>query len=411
MNSAAAARPLSPVEARDALLAALGEMAPIELGLQEASGCVIAAEVQSETDVPEFSLAGVDGFAVRASDIFAVSGGLPATLTIVGRALPGRPPEGTVGWGEAVRVGAGAVLPAGSDCVVRLEDCVVEGESVRILHSVPAGTNVRQAGEDMRAGQTVIPAGRKLGPPELALLAATGRMGALVYPRPRVVVLASGNGLVEPGRPAAMGQTRDATSLTLFAALRELGAIPSMGGIVADDVDALREELLNHLVTADCYIVSGRAAGNMDTLRMAVFKRGDVHPLEAGLDTRPLAYGSFEGKPFFGIPGDVPDVFTTFELFVRPAILKLMGRRDLYRPEVRAELATDLAGLPDRARYARVRVWMEDGRWRAAGMSERASTRLAAMAGSNGLALVPAGRPRRRQGESVQVMVFRPLER
>ncbi|MCA1726463.1 MAG: molybdopterin molybdenumtransferase MoeA, partial [Actinobacteria bacterium] len=180
-------------DAREALLARIERMAPIELPLQEGAGCVIASDVQSDVDVPEFSAARVDGFSVRASDIYGASEVLPATLTIVGRALPGRPPEGTVGWGEAVRIGAGAPTPAGSDAVVPLEESVVEGETVRILRSYDPGANVRPAGEDLRAGQVVIPAGRKLAAPELGLLAASGRPGALVYPRPRVVVLMTGD--------------------------------------------------------------------------------------------------------------------------------------------------------------------------------------------------------------------------
>lgn len=399
-------------EAREVLLARIERMAPIELPLQEAAGCVIATDVQADRDLPEFSSAQVDGFAVRASDVYGASPELHATLTIVGRALPGRPPEGTVGWGEAVRIAAGAPIPAGSDCVVPLEDSVVEGETVRVLRSLDPGANIRPAGEDLRAGQVVIPAGRKLAAPELALLAASGHPGAMVYPRPRVVVLMTGSGVVDPGRPAAIGQVRDSTSVTVFAELKEVGAVPYLGGIVADDVDALREEMLNQLAPADCYLVCGSAAGNRETLQTAFFRRGDVELVGAAMEPPdPLSFGSFEGKPFFGLPGDAPDVFVAFEVFVRPALLKMMGRRDLYRPEVQAVLATDLAGHPEHDRYARVRVWMEGGGWKASGPGDRVSTRLAAMAGANGLAVVPAGRERVRAGEKARVTVFRPLER
>jgi molybdopterin molybdotransferase len=399
-------------EARQALLDRLEEMAPIELPLQEATGCVLASEIQAEVSVPEFASSRIDGFAVRASDVHGASTGLPATLTLAGRALPGRAPEGTVGWGEAIRIGATAIIPAGADTVVPLEDGVVEGETVRVLHSWPAASNIQPAGEDLRAGQTLIPAGRKLGPPELALLAASGRMGALVYPRPRVVVLATGDGLVDPGRAATLGQTRDATSLTLYSALKEVGAVPYLGGIVPDDIEALKEALLSHLATVDLYLLAGRSAGAGDILRAALFRRGQVEalPVDVGAQA-PIAVGTFEGKPLFGLPGDTAEVFTSFEVFVRPALLKMMGRRDLFRPEVRAEMVGDVAGAADRARFARVRVWMEGGRWRAAAIGERSATRLAAMAGANGLALVPSGRARLRAGEEARVMVFRPLER
>jgi molybdopterin molybdotransferase len=399
-------------EARQSLLDRVEEMAPIELPLQEATGLVIAHEIQAEVNVPEFASSRIEGFAVRASDVHGASTGLPATLTIAGRALAGRAPEGTVGWGEAIRIAAGGLIPAGSDTVVPLEDAVVEGETVRVLHSWPSDSNIQPAGEDLRAGTTLIPTGRKLGPPETALLAASGRMGALVFPRPRVVVLTTGDGLVDPQRAAAVGQTRDATSLTLYAALKEVGATPYLGGIVPDDIEALKEALLSHLATVDCYLLAGRSAGVGDILRAALFRRGEVEGLPVGLDSQaPLAIGTFEGKPLFGLPGDTVEVFTAFEVFVRPALLKMMGRRDLLRPEVRAELVAEVAGANERARFCRVRVWMERGRWKAVATGERSSTRLAAMAGANGLALVPAGRARLRAGEEARVMVFRPLER
>ena len=214
------------------------------------------------------------------------STGLPATLTIVGRALAGRAPEGTVGWGEAIRIATGGLIPAGLG-LRRPPRGRRRGGRDRADAPRLAGRLQHPAGRARTCGPapTVIPTGRKLGPPEIALLAASGRMGALVFPRPRVVVLTTGDGLVDPQRAAAVGQTRDATSLTLYAALKEVGAIPYLGGIVPDDVEALKEALLNHLATADCYLLAGRSAGVGDILRAALFRRGDVQaaPGRAGL--------------------------------------------------------------------------------------------------------------------------------
>lgn len=400
-------------EARRRVLDRIDPVAPIELPLQEAVGCVQATDLIAEFGLPEFSSSAMDGFAVRASDVHAASPQSPATLTIVGRALIGRPPEATVGWGEAIRIATGAPIPAGADAVVPIERVVVEGETVRVLEAVEFGRHVRPAGEDVRSGQTLIPAGRKLGAPELALLAATGHPSSLVYPKVRAVVLATGDELVEPGRPASFGQVRDANSFTLYGALRELGAVPYLAGIVPDDVEALRDELIAHMATADLFITSGGVSmGDRDVVKQAFFRRGDVEFYRVAMRPgMPQAFGMIEGKPFFGLPGNPVSVFVSFEVFVRPALLKMMGRRDLMRPEVTAEIDGDLEGHPEKTQFARVRVWMEGGRWKARSVGQTGSNLVATLAGSNGLAIVPAGSRGIRAGSDVRVMVFRPLER
>jgi len=404
---------LSVDDARSYVLDRIEPLAPIELPLQEAVGCVLAAEVVSDFDLPEFSSSAMDGYAVRASDIFAASMQAPATLTVVGRAQIGQRPEATVGWGEAVRIATGAPIPAGADCVIPIERTVLEGTTVRVLAALGPGDNIRPAGKDVRAGEVLIPQGRKLGAPELALLAASGRPSALVYPKARAVVLSTGDELVEPGRPASFGQVRDANSFTLFGALKEVGAVPYLGGIVKDDVDALREELLSHLATADCFITSGGISmGDRDVVKMAFFKRGDIEFFRVAMQPgMPQAFGMIEGKPFFGLPGNPVSVFVSFEVFVRPALLMMMGRRDLGRPEVTAELVESIEGRVEKTQFARVRVWMEDGRWRAKPTGGSGSNLISTITAANGLAVLPEGEDYAPAGSEVRVIVFRALDR
>src|SRR5438132_6054611 len=264
-------------EVRAAILETVSPLSPIELHLQEAFGCVLATDVAAELDIPAFSSSAMDGFAVRASDIRQASVDRPVTLRLVGRAPVGRPPEVTTGAGEAIRIATGAPVPAGADCIVPIEDAVVEGQSVQVMRPFEEGAYVRPAGQDVKAGQNLVPSGRRLSAPELGLLASSGHASVLVYPRPRVVVLSTGDELVEPSRPAPFGMIRDANSYTMYGALRDVEAVPYLAGIVRDDADALRDEVLGLAARADCFISSGGVSvGERDVVKKAFFKRGEI---------------------------------------------------------------------------------------------------------------------------------------
>jgi molybdopterin molybdotransferase len=400
-------------EVRAAILDRIRPLAPIELPLQEAYGCVLAQDVVAELDIPAFSSSAMDGFAVRASDVAEATPEAPASLRIVGRAPAGRPPEGTVGAGEAVRIATGAPVPAGADCIVPIEHCVVEDEraTVHVLRAFPQGANVRPAGEDARAGTVLVPAGRRIAAPELGMLATSGHASVLVHPRPRVVVISTGDELVEPGRPASFGMVRDANSYTLYGALREVGASPYLAGIVRDDPEVLKEEILGLVARADCFISSGGVSvGERDVVKKAFFRRGEVEFYRVAMQPgMPQGFGMIEDKPYFGLPGNPVSVFVSFEVFIRPALLKMMGRKDIFRPEIWAVLETDLRGRPDRTQFARVRVWRDRGQWRAASTGPSSSNLLGTVTKANGLAIIPAGTGAP-AGTRVRVMLFRALE-
>ncbi|HXF71034.1 MAG TPA: gephyrin-like molybdotransferase Glp [Actinomycetota bacterium] len=399
-------------EVRAEVLDRVRPLAPIELPLQEAWGCVLARTVTAELDLPPFSSSAMDGFAVRAADVAEAGPERPVTLRVVGRAVVGRRPEDVVGAGEAVRIATGAPIPAGADAVVPIEQCLPEGEVVHVLAPVAEGTHIRPAGQDVRAGSVVVPEGRRLGAPELGLLASSGHASVLVHPRPRVVVISTGNELVEPGRPAPFGMIRDANSYTLLGALREAGAVPFLAGIIRDDVEALREEVLEWSGRADCFISSGGVSvGEADVVKQAFFRRGDIRFYRVAMQPgMPQGFGTIDGVPYFGLPGNPVSVFVSFEVFIRPALLKMMGRKELFRPEVNAVLETDITGPKDKTQFARVRVWRERGQWRAASTGPSASNLLSTVAKANGLAIVPRGVETVRAGTKVRVMVFRPLE-
>lgn len=399
-------------EAREWILSQIQPLSPIELPLQEGYGCVLAQDVVAEVGIPEFSSSAMDGFAVRSNDVAEATRGAPVELRIVGRARIGHRPEAVVGWREAVRIDTGAPIPAGADCVVPIEDCEVAGDVARILRAVPPGKHIRPAGEDVRAGEVLVPAGRRLSAPEVGLLATAGRAQVLAYPRARVVVISTGDELVEPGETATFGQVRDANSFTIHAALRDAGAVPFLAGIVRDDVEEFRETILSHLVQADAFISSGGVSvGERDVVKRAFFRRGDVTFYRVAMQPgMPQAFGFVEGKPYFGLPGNTVSVFVAFEVLVRPAILKMMGRRQLFRPEVTAVLETDITGPREKTQFARVLVRRGPDGYRASVTGGRGSNLIATVARANGLAIVPPGVETARAGEECRVMLFRSLE-
>jgi molybdopterin molybdotransferase len=394
------------------ILSKIETLAPIALPLQEAWGCVLAGDVHAEGDLPPFSSSAMDGFAVRAADVEQASMEQPVELRVVGEAFAGRPAATTVGGGEAIRIATGAPVPAGADAVVQVELSVASPDAVSILRAVPEGTNVRPAGQDAKDGSLLIPAGRRISAAELGLLAASGRSSALVYPRARVVVLSTGDELVEPGRAAGFGQIRDSNSFTLFGALRDVGASAYLGGIVRDDADALKEEVLGLSGRADCFISSGGVSvGEKDVVKMAFFRRGEIDFYRVAMQPgMPQAFGLVDDTPYFGLPGNPVSVFVSFEVFIRPALLKMMGRRDIFRPEIWAVLDSEVTGPRDRMTFARVRVWREHGQWKATSTGPSGSNLLSTVSRANGLAVVPVGQDRAMPGDRVRVMLFRALE-
>jgi molybdopterin molybdotransferase len=292
--------------------------------------------------------------------------------------------------------------------VVPLQSCDADGESVRVWQFVELGTGVRPAGEDVRAGDVLVPAGRRLAAPELGMLAAAGLASAPVHARVRVAIMATGS-LVEAGRPAAFGQAWDAVSYLLYGAVRDAGAVPHRVGIVADEEDELREALLSNLSRTDVSVCAGEAClgsgpelmggglGKVDAFRVA------ASPVDA------VAFGEVEGEPYFGLPSSPVAALVCFEAFVRPAILKLMGRADLRRPEVTAVLDEVVVGPTGVALFAPMRVEHRDGAWHARPTGPLGGRLLSTLTRANALAVVEPDQAHLAVGDRVKVQAFRSL--
>jgi molybdopterin molybdotransferase len=404
---------LVPVEAaRERVLEKIKPLQPLELPLTEAYGGVLSQSVTAERDIPDFASSAMDGFAVRSSEVAGATPSSPVELRVVGRAAIGERPEGTVGGGEAFRIATGAPVPAGADTIVPVENTETSGDVVRILSGSPEGKHIRRSGEDVRAGETLVQAGRRLQAPELGLLATAGVSHPLVHPRPRVVVLSTGDELIPPTQRPEYGQVRDANGYTLFAALREAGAAPILAGIVRDDVDRFKETVFSHLTQADAFVSSGGVSvGERDVVKAAFFRRGEVDFYRVAMQPgMPQGFGEIEGKPFFGLPGNPVSVFVSFEVFIRPALMKMMGRRQVFRPEIPARLEEDVTGPSGKMQFARVRVRSTKEGWVATPTGGRGSNLIGTVAKANGLAIVPVGVETAAAGTQVKVMLFRSME-
>jgi molybdopterin molybdotransferase len=404
---------MMPVDqARERVLSTISPLAPLQLVLTDAYGCVAAEDVVATHPLPEFASSAMDGFAIRAADAAGASTSVPVELKIVGRAMIGRRPEATVGGGEAVRIATGAPIPAGADAIVPIEDAEIDGELVRLFEGPAPGKHVRPAGEDVSEGQVLVAAGQRLGPPELGLLANAGHPHPSVHPRPRVVVLSTGDELIPPTEQPAFGQIHDSNASIIFGALREVGAIPVMAGIVRDDVEALKEAISSYLIQADAFVSSGGVSvGERDVVKAAFLGHGDIDFYKVAMQPgMPQGFGHIEGKPYFGLPGNPVSVFVSFELFVRPALLKMMGRAQLSRPEILATLTGEVTGPKGKMQYARVEVKRTPQGWTARPTGARGSNLISTVSRANGLAMVPPGVEVAPAGSEVRVMLFRAAE-
>ena len=335
----AAASTLSVDEALDRVLARIEPLAPTEVGLLDALGGVLTEDATADRDVPPFRNSAMDGYAVRGSDVTRDG----VTLRVVGAVAAGSLPDRAVEPGDAMRIMTGAPMPDGADTVVRVEDTDNGAAVVTINKATPKGIAVRQAGEDLRRGEVVLARGTVLRHPEIGVLASIGRAKVNVVRRPNIAVLSTGDELVDIDEEPGPGKIRDANRYSLAAAVRATGCAAFELGIARDSADDLRHALGN-AAFGDLVVTSGGVSvGDHDHVKPVVDAMGQMDFWSIALRPgRPLAFGELRTKrgavPIFGLPGNPVSALLTFELFVRPALLKMSGRTKLHRPRVRARL-------------------------------------------------------------------------
>jgi molybdopterin molybdotransferase len=385
---------LSIDEARDLVLAATRPLPAETVGLTDALDRVLAAPVAAAHDVPRFVNSAMDGFALR-------SGPAGRTLRIVGESRAGHPAGVAVAEGEAVRISTGAELPEGADAVVMVERTSEQDGAVRVDAPTAPDQNLRHAGEDMRAGTTVLEPGIRIGPAELGVAANAGVASLRCARRPRVVVLATGDELRAPGAPLGPGQIHDSNALTLAALARRAGAEVTHAGEVPDTPQATEAAIRAAFTLADVVICSGGVSvGPHDHVKPALLRAGVEErfwrvALRPG---KPTWFGARGPQLAFGLPGNPVSAMVTFLLFTRPALLALQGA-DPGTPRERKRLTAAIARHTARDECVRVRL---DGD-AATPTGPQASHVLTSMLGADALALVPRGEGELPAGSLVDV--------
>jgi molybdopterin molybdotransferase len=389
--------------------AQLQVMAEVEAGATEAvpfgeaSGRVLREDVVADRDAPPGDNSAMDGYAVRAADIARA----PARLRVIGDIAAGHPPATPVAEGNAMRIMTGALLPEGADTVVQVELTDGGMDSVRIDRALARGTSVRRRGEDMRAGQLVLGRGTRIGPSEMALLAALQRTTVIVGRRPSVAILSTGDELIGIADPPVPGKIVNTNGPLIEALVRDTGAAPRQIGIVRDS----REETIAAFRTAmesDFVISSGGVSvGAYDFVKEALESLGAVTKFwrVAMKPGKPVVLSRAGNCIIFGLPGNPASCFVSFHLFVAPALRRALGAANETAPVVRARLTSPVRSTGERRLFVRVRLVVEAGSLVATPLATQGSGALTSLVGANGLAVVDEGVRSVDAGDEVAVVL------
>ncbi len=398
-------------EARRLVLSGRAPLAAEVVATTAALGRVLALPVASGRTLPPADCSAMDGYAVRATDLAAARRSAPCRLPLAFEVPAGGSAPRPLRPGEAARIFTGAPLPAGADSVVMQEEAVAEGAVVCFSAAPARGEHVRAAGEDVRAGEVVLAAGARLGPAQLGLLASLGRSVVRVHRRPHVAILSGGDELVEADEDVAGGRIVASNAYSLAAQCLEAGATTMNLGI-ARDTPAELERGFSAGLGADVLVSSaGVSVGDHDHVRPVLEKLG-CRLVFFGVAMKPgypLTFGHFDdgrGPLVFGLPGNPVSAMVTFELFVRPLLLRLGGHAVLTRPQLRVVLGETLRKKSGRQHFVRVTLAREGAQWVARSTGNQSSGVLRSMALAQGLLVFPAAAGELAAGESADVLVL-----
>ncbi|TWD79084.1 molybdopterin molybdochelatase [Kribbella amoyensis] len=394
----------------EVVLGRVRALPPFEQPLMEALGLVLCEDVVSPVSLPGFDNSAMDGYAVQAGDLAGADPDNPITLPVVGEIAAGRSEPIVVTPGTCVRIMTGAPMPRGADSVVPVEWTDGGTVNVRIAQQPALGASVRRAGEDVRAGDKVLDSGTVLGPRQISVLAAVGRARVTVRPRPRVVVVSTGAELREPGARLGEGQIYDANSYTLAAAARQAGAVVYRVGIVDDDPKKIMDTLSDQLVRADVLVTTGGVSkGAYDVVKEVLTKLGTIDFPEVGMQPgKPQGFGVMgeDDVPIFTLPGNSVSAYVSFEVFVRPALRKLMGAMPYRRTPVQGISLDGFASPAGRRQFVRAAARPGDEGWMASTVGGHGSHLLGGLSRSNALIVVPEDVTSVRAGDQVELWLL-----
>ncbi len=414
---------ISVEEARERILSFFERLDAVPTPLLDALGQVVAEDVVAPFDIPPLDNTAMDGYAVRSADTAGASESAPRELRVIADLAAGYLLDTPVGPGEAVRIMTGAAMPPGADAIVPFEEtdeplravgqAPARGDTVRVFKAADPQANIRFRGEDVRAGQAVIPAGRVVRASEVGVLSSIGLTEVTVYRRPVVAILSTGDEITAPGEPLRPGAIYDANAHGVAALVKKYGGIPRLLGIARDTVEDLTAHIREGL-SADMIVTSaGVSRGDFDVVKDVLAREGAIDFWTVRMKPgKPLAFGAFrspDGRhvPHLGLPGNPVSSVVSFELFGRPAIFRMLGRSDWERPTLRAITRDRVVNSDGRRFYARCIVTKgEDGRYYADLTGPQGSGILTSMSAANALTIIPEDLPAAEPGDEIDVMML-----
>lgn len=374
------------------------------LALAESLGRVLAEDITSPSNVPNYNNSAMDGYALKATDVSA------SRLMVIGIAFAGKAFEGTVADGQCVRIMTGGAIPKGADTVIVQEKTVVDGEFINIIEAPKPHANVRYAGEDLKLGQTVLATGHLMRPADLGLIASLGIAEVRAYRKLKVAFFSTGDELVSLGQPLQTGQVYDSNRYTLFGMLTKLGVEVMDMGAIADDPILLENTLLSAASQADVVITSGGVSvGEADYMKLLLAKHGQVMFWKVAMKPgRPLAYGKVGSAHYFGLPGNPVAVMVTFYQFVRDALLRLMGQSSpVPLPMFSVQCTQAIKKMTGRTEFQRGILFADtDGSWRVKPTGAQGSAILSSMSLANCFIVLDESVGNLEAGAMVQVQVL-----
>jgi molybdopterin molybdotransferase len=405
---------ISVEEALESVLARVPVLGDERAELIRALHRVLAEPIAADRDMPPWPNSSMDGYAVRSADTREAAAGRPVTLRLAGRVAAGAMPARPVAEGEAFRIFTGAPIPDGADAVIPQEDVNAEGDVVKVARPVARGDCVRPRGEDIRRGDALFAPGRRLRAADIGLLAALGLHQVHVVRRPRIAILSTGDEIADLGQTPGPGQIFNSNTYSLMAQVLEAGGEPVNLGVARDALADIEDRLRGGLSSDMIVTSAGMSVGEHDFVRGALARLGaEQHLWLVNMRPgKPIAFATLPRSskgalPVFGLPGNPVSAMVTFELFVRPAILRMAGQPGQSRPVVKAVALAPIANPGGRRGYLRVSLEPAGAALGARLTGDQGSGILRSMAAADGLAVLP-GNTTIAQGEPVSVMVLRP---
>jgi len=387
------------------------------LPITAALGRVLSSDVVTDRPLPEFPRSTMDGYAVKARDTFGASDNLPALVAVVGEVLMGEEATQPVDKGQALRISTGGMLPPGADAVVMLEQTSPAGDdAIEVYRPVAPGENVVQPGEDIKAGETLLTRGHRLRPQDLGALAGVGATEIDVFRRVRVAIINTGNEIVEAGSAPRLGQVRDINSYNLMGLIQSDGGVAVRVGIIRDEYESIRAALGSALKDADVVaITGGSSVGTRDLTARVISDMGGPGVLVHGVSVKPgkpVILGVASGKPVFGLPGHPVAVSVSYELFIRPVLMRLSGEIDPIGlagiPPVRvvsAKMTRNYSSSQGREDHLRVAIERIDGELYARPILGKSGL-ITTLVRAHGTVVVPLSKIGLSKGETVEVRLF-----